>query len=281
MAAGLFATLKEDVSRTPGENSFQEFLEMLYCERGWDFRNYKKSSLMRRIALRLNACNISSYNDYYRLLRSDPSEYGRLFSTITIKVSEFFREPWVFEFLREIIISRFSGTEGLRAWCCGCASGDEAYSLGILFAECLTPTALKGAKIFATDIDSNAIDAARRAIYREGSIKNVSDERRARYFISTDKGYKVRYDIRNILRFGILDIVRDPPISKIDILLCRNLLIYFEKDLQTKVIEKLHYALNPNGIVVLGRAEVLPAQFASCYEEIGDRTRIYIKRISQ
>jgi len=196
---------------------------------------------------------------------------------MTVKVSEFFREPMVFESLREVIVSRFSDARGLRAWCCGCATGDEAYTIGILFAECLTPWALKDAKIFATDIDSNAIDTARRGLYREDSIENVGADLRARYFIRADGGYRIRYDIRNIVRFGTLDIVRDPPIPRIDILLCRNLLIYFEKDLQAKVIEKLDYALKPGGILVLGKAEVLPPQFAPLYHELRERTRIYIK----
>lgn len=221
---------------------------------------------------------MSSYKEYYTILTIDPSEYDRLFSTLTVKVSEFFREPGVFALLKEIISSRLSDAEGLRAWSCGCAFGSEVYSLGILLSECLRPEMFHRAKIFATDIDGDALNIARRAIYRDELMKNIGDEIRERYFLSTAEGYKVKYNLRDTVRFGVLDIVKDPPISRIDILLCRNLLIYFEKHLQRRVLEKLDYALKPGGILVLGKAETLPASVAQGYTEIKKKSRVYIKR---
>lgn len=215
------------------------------------------------------------------MLDSDPFEYDRLFSVLTVKVSEFFREPEVYSLLKKEIISRPAYREGLKAWSCGCAYGNEAYSLAILLAECLGHKTLRNTKIYATDIDNNALDTARAAVFHHDSMLNVHDIFRERYFFNFNGGYKVRYDIRDRVRFGSLNIVKDPPISRIDILFCRNLLIYFEKDLQMTVLRKLDYALNPGGLLVLGRAEALPALFAHRYAEIEKKSHIYIKKASR
>ncbi len=250
-------------------NIFEEeqslLLEKIFSERGWDFRDYKRSSLKRRIWKRLGAAGISSYSEYSDLLDRDPSEYTRLFSNLTVKVSEFFREPSVFEFLAGEIGREFSPDEGIRAWCCGCAHGEEAYSLAILLSEFLGEEALRQTKIFATDLDHEAIDAARRGRYREESVANVSAERRERFFFMDGACQKVKYNIRNMVKFGVLDIVGSPSISKVKILFCRNVFIYFNKALQEKVFEKLDYALRPGGLLVLGKAEVVPSAFASGY----------------
>lgn len=250
-------------------NIFEEeqslLLEKIFSERGWDFRDYKRSSLKRRIWKRLGAAGVSSYGEYSDLLDRDPSEYTRLFSNLTVKVSEFFREPSVFEFLDGEIRREFSPDEGIRAWCCGCAHGEEAYSLAILLSEFLGEEALKQTKIFATDLDHEAIDSARRGRYREESVANVSAERRERFFFMDGACQKVKYNIRNMVKFGVLDIVRSPSISKVKILFCRNVFIYFNKALQEKVFEKLDYALKPGGLLVLGKAEVVPSAFASGY----------------
>lgn len=211
------------------------------------------------------------------MLDSDPAEYDRLFSVLTVKVSEFFREPEVYSLLKKEILSRPAYRTGLRAWSCGCAYGNEAYSLAILLAENLGLRALRNTRIYATDIDNNALDTARAAVFNHDSMLNVSDHMREIYFISFNGGYKVRYDLRDSVRFGSLNIVKNPPISKIDILFCRNLLIYFEKDLQMTVFRKLDYALNPGGLLVLGRAEALPALLEERYVEIEKGSRIYIK----
>lgn len=263
------------------EDGLSAFLERLFWDRGWDFRNYKKSSIRRRIAIRLNACNSSSYREYFNILRSNPDEYARLFSALTIKVTEFFREHEVFDLLKEVIPSKALGTDELRAWCCGCAYGNEAYSLAIFIAESSGLRKLRSTKIFATDISEDAIDFGRKATYREDMMQNVSDSIRGKYFFQTQDGYKVKYNIRNSIRFGLLNIVKDPPISKIDIIFCRNLLIYFDRDLQKKVFEKLDYALNPGGVLVLGKAEALPASLAPRYAELERKARAYVKRGSQ
>lgn len=271
-------SLKSSPYRGNDEEDLSQLLERIYAERGWDFRNYKRSSLRRRISKRLSALNLSSYKDYFLVLEKDPSEYNKLFSNITIKVSEFFREPDVFRFLTSAVRKYSPGGGGIKAWSCGCARGEEAYSLAILLSECLSAEALKNTKVFATDIDDGALEAGRCGRYVEESIQNVSDEIREKYFFMDQGLHKVRYEIRNLVKFGNLDIVRDSPISGVQVLFCRNLFIYFNKELQEEVFAKLSYSLVPGGILALGKAEVIPSSFASGYEKIGGRMSVYRKR---
>lgn len=259
------------------DEGFPELLEKIVRESGWDLRNYKKASLKRRIAVRLNTHNISSYRDYHSVLESDPAEYNKLTSTITIKVSEFFRDPEVFGLLKELIGRDATPGHLYKAWSCGCAHGEEAYSIGILLAEAAGIENLGDVRIFATDIDSGALDTARKGAYRGDSMRNLCDTLRNAYFHRSIKGYEVRDEIRHLVRFGALDIVKDMPISKVDVLLCRNMLIYFEKELQRRVLEKLDFALKLGGLLVLGAAEVLPLPFLSRYTEIKAGSRVYRK----
>lgn len=258
------------------EQGLPALLEKIFAERGWDFRGYKKMTLLRRISKRLQASG-TSISEYERLLDSDPQEYSRLFSSITIKVSEFFREPEVFSAIAEVLRSEFCGTH-VRAWCCGCACGEEPYSVAMLLSECLGMDALVKAKVFATDIDPEALEQARRATYRMDSMLNVPPEIMERYFIRKDGQHKVKYAIRNLVKFGTLDIVQSTPLSGMQLVVCRNLFIYFGKPLQEKVFQKLDYALKPGGLMVLGRAEVLPQQFMSGYVPVGKGLNLFRKK---
>ena len=227
---------QENIERPYAQGGFDAdlsaLLDKIYSRKGWDFRNYKMSSVRRRVMKRLNARNVSSCADYLAILESDEVEYGKLFSNITIKVSEFFREPEAFAALEDSIAGVFSRCQGLRVWSCGSAYGEEAYTLAIILSEYLSPDALDNTKIFATDIDVSAIDCARKARYREESLRNVSVERKQAYFEEEEGGFKVRFGTRNVVKFGCLDIVSNSPLLKIDILACRNLFIYFNKFLQ-------------------------------------------------
>ena len=268
-----------DEARVRADQGLNVLLEKLLSERGWDFRGYKRTSLTRRVLKRLQANGLSSVSEYVRLLDADPSEYQRLFSCLTIKVSEFFREPEVFSALCEILRSEFSSTQ-VRAWCCASACGEEAYSLAILLSECLGLDALAYSKVFATDIDPEALDAARKAEYREEALRNVSGDMMERYFFETGAQHRVKQNIRNLVKFGVLDIVQSPSISGVHMLLCRNLFIYFNKTLQERVFLKLDYSLKPGGVLVLGKAEVLPQSYSHRYTPVGEKQNIYIKRLS-
>lgn len=250
---------------------------MVYAERGWDFRGYKKTSLVRRITKRLQASRSASLGEYLELLEKDPSEYSRLFSSITIKVSEFYREPEVFSGIEDIIRAELAASP-VRAWCCGCACGEEAYSVAMLLSECLDPDALAKTKVFATDIDSEALEQARRATYRTDSVVNVPRAFLDRYFIEKEGLRKVKYGIRNLVKFGTMDIVQSTPLSSMNLVLCRNLFIYFQKGLQELVFQKLDYSLKPGGILVLGKAEVLPPAYAMKYTQAGKGLNIFRKK---
>lgn len=270
------STLKiEAHART--QQGLPALLDKVFADRGWDFRGYKKTSLVRRIAKRIEASSSSSFAEYLELLERDPSEYSRLFSSMTIKVSEFFREPEVFSAISDVLRTEF-GSRPVRAWCCACACGEEAYSIAMLLSECLGTDALALSKVFATDIDPEALEQARKATYKADSVQNVSPELMERYFFEKDGQQKVKYAVRNLVKFGTMDIVQSTPLSGMQLVLCRNLFIYFEKELQELVFRKLHYALRPGGLLALGRAEVLPAQYAAMYEPAGKGLNLFRKK---
>lgn len=255
----------------------EALLEKIFLDKGRDFRGYKRSSVSRRIAKRFSAVDVSSCEEYAQVLDTDPAEYARLFSSLTIKVSEFFREPEVFDALGGYLASFFPPDEGIKAWSCGCAHGQEAYSLAMVLTDVLSPEGLSLSKVLATDIDKEALEQARKAVFSEEATAGMAPGVRQRYFIETEGGYKVKYNIRNLVRFGALDIVRDPTIAHVNLLLCRNMFIYFGKPLQERVFEKLDYSLETGGILVLGKAEILPASYSSNYIELGDGHNIFRK----
>ncbi|MBI5970270.1 MAG: protein-glutamate O-methyltransferase CheR [Deltaproteobacteria bacterium] len=254
-------------------------LEKIHREAGWDFTGYKKSGIARCVGRRVVASRASSYGEYSRVLDGDPDEWGRLFSSLTINVSEFFRDTEVFDYLRRAI-PRFSGShERFKIWSCGCAGGEEAYSMSMLLEETLTGSALKHTSIYATDIDTEALDAGRTGEYREDSLKNVTPEMLDKYFIlASNVFYKVNHSIMSRVKFGFLDIVKGHQISHVKILLCRNLFIYFGKALQEAVFKKLNFALRPGGLLALGRAEVVPAPYAHLYARVDPGMSVYRKR---
>ncbi len=255
----------------------EALLEKMFLDRGRDFRGYKRSSVSRRIAKRFSAVDVSSCEEYARVLDTDPAEYARLFSGLTIKVSEFFREPEVFDALAGYLASFFPPDEGIKVWSCGCAHGQEAYSLAMILTDVLSPAGLGLSKVLATDIDKEALEQARKAVFSGDAMTGMDPGVRQRHFIENEGGYKVKYNIRNLVRFGALDIVRDPTIAHVNLLLCRNMFIYFGKALQERAFEKLDYSLEPGGIMVLGKAEVLPAAYTSNYTELGDGLNIFRK----
>lgn len=253
-------------------------IEMLYQKNGADFRNYKKASIARRVAKRLGARDCASVREYIGILDKDQTEYDRLMSTLTIKVTEFFRDPEVFNAVRDAIFSVSGSSNGVRAWSCGCATGEEAYSIAIILSEVLSLEALRNTVVFATDIDTDAIEHGRIAEYRENSLGNVSAESRAKHlFMSSNVFWKIDFNIRNFVRFGMLDIVKGHPISRVQILFCRNVFIYFNKELQAEVFRKLDFALKSGGLLVLGMAEQVPAQWSHRYRALGRGLNVFQK----
>lgn len=273
------------------EDNLGHILEKMYKTKGWDFRRYRKSSIKRCIERRMAFARLP-YTDYIDLLDADPIEFHNLFNHITIKVSEFFRDPEVFERIAERVIpaslERLKSEEQdlLRIWSCGCARGEEAYSMAILLlmagqkAPFIAEADSKEGytcKIFATDIDETSIDIARKGIYPEDVLRNVHHACRNMFFNPAGNSYQIDPRIRRFMTFGIHDIVSNIHLSHMDIILCRNLLIYFEKDLQEKVFEKFCYSLKKGGFIILGRSEVVPSSCRDRFREVSRREKIYQK----
>ncbi|WP_373510174.1 chemotaxis protein CheB, partial [Thiocapsa sp.] len=236
-----------------------------------DFSQYKESTLRRRIERRMALHRLDRQSDYVGYLRQDPAEIEALFGDLLIGVTNFFRDPDAFAALEEEVIPRlfFGKPAGatVRVWVCGCSTGEEAYSIAILLRE--HQETLKQAytvQVFATDIDPRAIAQARTGLYPESISADVSAERLARFFSEAPQGgYRVQKVVRDLLIFSEQDLVQDPPFSRMDLIGCRNLLIYLNGDLQARLITLFHYALNPDGVLFLGTSETVgevPTLFA-------------------
>ncbi len=238
----------------------QDILSLVLAQKGSDFRCYKKSAIVRRIERRMGLHRISDLARYYDLLRKDTDEVNQLFKDLLINVTSFFRDADVFEELRQKAIAPLVAAtqtgEPLRIWVTGCASGEEAYSLVILLIEEIA-AARKNCpvQVFATDIDEEALEFARLGIYPESIAVDVTPERLSKNFIRNDKGYQVIEPVRKSVVFATQNLITDPPFSKMDIISCRNLLIYLDTDTQTKLIQLFSFALNPGGYLFLGKSE--------------------------
>src|SRR5215472_2407581 len=241
------------------EVALKDLLQELAEQRGFDFRGYKKTTLERRFRRRMFQLNLGSYADYGEYISQHPDEINELLSTILINVTEFFRDPPAWEILRhEIlppILRRVKPGHSFRAWSAGCASGEEAYSVAMLLAEYFGSRIQDfDIKIYATDIDEDALNTARRGEYSVEALRRVRPEWREKYFHG--KGLlRINREIRRLVIFGRSNLAQDAPIAHVNLLLCRNVLIYFDADLQKQILNRLHYALEPGGILFLGKSE--------------------------
>jgi two-component system CheB/CheR fusion protein len=241
------------------EVSLKELLQELAEYRAFDFRGYKRTTLERRFRRRMFQLNIGSYADYAEYIRENPEEVNELLTTILINVTEFFRDPPAWEILRaEILppmVKQLKPGASFRAWSAGCASGEEAYSIAITLAELLGPRLPDfDVKIYATDIDEEELVTARRGEYSAEALRRVRPEWREKYFHGKAM-LRVNREIRRLLIFGRSNLAQDAPISHVDLLLCRNVLIYFDSDLQRQILARLDYALEVGGILFLGKSE--------------------------
>jgi two-component system CheB/CheR fusion protein len=238
-------------------------LEHLKLQRGFDFTGYKRTSLERRIAKRMAMVGCESYEEYLDFLEVHPDEFTGLFNTILINVTGFFRDPAAWDHLRDVALpgvleARAGDGEAIRVWSAGCASGSEAYSLAILLAEELGESAFyERVKIYATDVDEEALGEARAATYTPKEIEAVPGDLRERYFDAVDGRLAVRKDLRRSVIFGRNDLVQDAPISRIDVLACRNTLMYFTAETQDQILRRMHFALRDEGVLFLGKSEML------------------------
>ncbi|MFZ4440061.1 MAG: chemotaxis protein CheB [Syntrophales bacterium] len=276
---------RSDADPTPMvENTLKKIYTLLRAQTGHDFSQYKPSTITRRIDRRMAIHQVATMDGYVKYLQQTPAEVEILFREMLIGVTNFFRDPEVFKFIEEQVIPKlFAGkpaTGVIRVWIPGCSTGEEAYSLAILLAE--RREAMKQGchvQIFATDIDSNAIDTARRGLYPASIAADISPERLARFFrIEPDKSaYRIHKGIRDMLVFSEQNMIKDSPFSKLDIISCRNLLIYLSGELQKKLIPLFHYALNPGGVLVLGTSEST-GDFLDLFTALDRRLKLYKRR---
>ncbi|HKW06162.1 MAG TPA: CheR family methyltransferase [Candidatus Dormibacteraeota bacterium] len=237
---------------------FETLIEYLRESRGVDFTGYKRASLVRRVAKRCSELNIENFTAYLDYLQVHPDEFQILFDKILINVTEFFRDPQSWEYLRDNIVPRIVAKPGhIRVWSSGTASGEEAYSIAMLLCDALEPEQfLRRVKIYATDIDEDALNKARTG-YLAKDLETLPEEYKAKFFEPQGSRFVFKSSLRRTLIFGRHDLMQDAPISRLDLLICRNTLMYFTAETQGRVLARFHYALNDDGYLFLGRAEML------------------------
>ena len=243
-------------------NNLEKIVILLRAQTGHDFSLYKKNTLLRRIERRMNVHQIGKISNYVRFLQENPKELDILFKELLIGVTNFFRDAAVWKKLKEKVLpdlfNELPNGYILRAWITACSTGEEAYSLAIVFREAYEK--IKHDKtftlqIFATDIDSDAIEIARKGFFSENIAADVSPERISQFFTKDENGFRVSTAVREMVVFAPHDVIKDPPFTKLDLLSCRNLLIYLEPELQKKLMNLFHYSLNAGGVMLLGSAE--------------------------
>ena len=260
----------------------RQIFDLLRPASGVDFRHYKLPTIKRRVFRRMALRRLSDLDDYIRLLRSDGDEIRSLYQDLLIHVTRFFREPESFEALARYvfpaIVENRPREMPIRVWVSGCATGEEAYSTAICLVEFLAKRQLDyRVQIFATDVSETAIEQARTGMYPQGIEAEVSADRLRRFFSKDDGGYQITKMIRDLCIFARQDLTKDPPFSRLDLILCRNVLIYMDVLLQKKLLSVFHYALNANGFLVLGQAETVGAQ-ATLFSLEDKKHRIHRKR---
>src|SRR6266852_9290331 len=268
-------------SPPPTMSSENEHLDYLRHTRGFDFTAYKRPSLIRRVQKRMDTVAISDFNEYIDYLEVHPDEFKHLFNTILINVTAFFRDEGPWDYLRTTIIpgllQKRAADGVIRVWSAGCASGEEAYTIAMLLAEAAGPDVFAGrVKIYATDVDDEALNDARRAVYMPRQIEGVPPELLQKYFRPDGDRFVLDKDLRRSVIFGRHDLIHDAPISRMSLIICRNTLMYFNAEVQSRILTRFHFALADDGILVLGKAEMLLTR-SEMFAPVDLRSRVFRK----
>lgn len=266
---------------TADKTAFEIICILLRAATGHDFSLYKKTTVYRRIERRMAIHQLDRIADYARYLRENLQEVELLFKELLIGVTSFFRDPATWAYLQEHVLpgllASYPGGGTLRAWVAGCSTGEEAFSLAIAFREAMDkmpPPARYSVQIFATDLDPDAIEKARRGIYPANIAADVSEDRLKRFFIDEGDSFRICKEIREMVVFAPQNLIMDPPFTKLDILTCRNLLIYLGAELQKRVLPLFHYSLKPGGVLMLGSAETI-GSFTDLFVPLESKARLF------
>jgi two-component system CheB/CheR fusion protein len=258
----------------------EALLEFLRDERGFDFTGYKRPSLGRQIAKRVDAVGAADFDAYRTYLEHHHEEFAQLFNTILINVTSFFRDEIAWDFVAQELVPKLvdgkrESEEPIRIWSTGCATGQEAYTVAMVFAEALGVEDFKRrVKIYATDIDEDALTQGRQAVYTAKEVESVPEPLRNKYFEPQNSSFAFRPDLRRSVIFGRHDLIQDPPISKVDLLLSRNTLMYFNQEAQTHILSQFHFALRDSGFLFLGKAEAI-ANRSDRFVAVDPRRKIF------
>jgi len=264
-----------------GDGALQQIFGLLRHHTGHDFSGYKTNTIHRRIARRMNVHQIEKHAQYVRYLQENADEIDTLFRELLINVTNFFRDPEAWDALLpslEALVSSRPQGSSLRVWVPGCASGEEVFSIAILLHECMQASERQlDIQIFGTDLDVHSIDRARAGLYPEGVADDITPQRLKKYFTTEKGGYRIRKDIRDTTIFATQNIIKDPPFTQMDLISCRNLLIYLNADIQKKLLPIFHYALKPGGLLFLGSSETI-GSFSDLFEPLDKRWKIFRRR---
>ncbi|HEX7862196.1 MAG TPA: chemotaxis protein CheB [Verrucomicrobiae bacterium] len=263
------------------ENAFREILVFLRTRTGRDFSYYKRATILRRISRRMQVNGIQDMMTYLIFLRTHPGESGALLKDLLISVTNFFRDRDAFAALEKHIPELFHGKgqgDTVRVWIPACATGEEAYSIAILLLEhARTIDGAPSLQVFGCDLDDDAIQTARAGIYQEVISADVSEDRLRRFFVKEHNGYRVRREVREVVLFASHDLLKDAPFSRLDLISCRNLLIYLNREAQNRVFEIFHFSLKPEGLLFLGSSESVE-DGSQLYRVLDKKYRIYIRK---
>ena len=266
----------------PVKNQIQKIFALIRSATGHDFSHYKPATIGRRIERRLAIHQITTLDDYIRYLQTNPAEIDVLFKNLIIGVTSFFRDPQAYNLLvQKVIPELLSAREPdtpIRIWVTGCSTGEEPYSLGMILCEAMDKVKKHfDVKIFATDIDETALDTARKGIYPLSIGADVSRERLNRFFTKEQEGFRIKKQIRDMVIFSLQNLIKDPPFSRLDLVSCRNLMIYMDSFLQKKIIPLFHYTLNPGGIMLLGSSESI-GEYTDLFQPLNSKWKIFERK---
>lgn len=270
------------LSLDDGEAALRDVLVYLRTRTGCDFSYYKRATIVRRIARRMQVNNVEDLPSYLKILRTHAGESGALLQDLLISVTNFFRDRDAFKALEERIPELFHGkghSDAVRVWIPACATGEEAYSISILLLEHAAKLdAPPTLQVFACDLDESAIRTARSGLYPEAIVADVSEERLRRFFVKDHNGYRVRRELREMVLFATHDLLKDPPFSRMDLISCRNLMIYLNRDAQQRVLDIFHFALKPDGMLFLGTSESVEDS-SPLFRVLDKKHRIYVRKL--